>query len=82
MNEFGTWLFLSKFKRKVENVLQGWTFPLNTKKESSLRQKPKNRERRYSDNEDEDDEYSDSSDDDTDDERSHMDALGRYDYSR
>jgi hypothetical protein len=25
LNELGTWLFLAKFRHKVENVLQGWT---------------------------------------------------------
>jgi len=55
LDELGTWLFLSKFRHKVENVLQGWTFlgeqekpKKQNKKKSSKKKKQKKKKRNVS----------------------------------
>ena len=54
LDELGTWLFLSKFRHKVENVHQGWTFlgeqekpkKQTKKKKSSKKKKQKKKKKR------------------------------------
>ena len=44
LNELATWLFLSKFRHKVEGVFKGWTFPgadLHANKKDKRKKKKK-----------------------------------------
>ena len=44
LNDLATWLFLSKFRHKVEGVFKGWTFPgadLHANKKDKRKKKKK-----------------------------------------
>eukprot|EP01087_Luapelamoeba_hula_P023302 TRINITY_DN8547_c0_g1_i2.p1 TRINITY_DN8547_c0_g1~~TRINITY_DN8547_c0_g1_i2.p1 ORF type:complete len:800 (-),score=189.59 TRINITY_DN8547_c0_g1_i2:79-2478(-) len=45
INELCTWLFLAKFRHKVENVLQGWTFNPNPELELPRRPEQKHKDK-------------------------------------